>query len=176
MKFAKKIQRNRLFSTDCFLVNFPLKFPVKSPDFSKNLPLKILRKLTFFRWNPTKSADFSVNFDFSPAKSADCSANFDFFPAKIPQNRQIFPRICPWKSREILLFFHETSEALAIAKQIFRPRGQLQVNFSVKKKDPGQSRLSSSIMLMDNDKQASEKIRQVDKKTKDKKTKDKPKN
>ena len=95
-------------------------------------------------------------------KSADCSANFDFFPAKIPRNRPIFPRICPWKSREILLFFRETSEALAIAKQIFRPRGQLQVNFSVKKKDPGQSRLSSSIMLMDNDKQASEKIRQVE--------------
>lgn len=39
---------------------------------------------------------------------------------------------------------------------------KLQVNFSVKKKDPGQSRLSSSIMLMDNDKQASEKIRQVE--------------
>ena len=39
----------------------PLKFPVKSADFSKNLPLKILRNLTFFRNNPAKSADFSVN-------------------------------------------------------------------------------------------------------------------
>ena len=37
-------------------------------------------------------------------KSADCSANFDFFPVKMPRNRSIFPRICPWKSREILLF------------------------------------------------------------------------
>ena len=36
-----------------------------------------------------------------PVKSADISANFDFFPAKLP----IFPRICPWKSREILIFF-----------------------------------------------------------------------
>ena len=27
------------------------------------------------------------------------------FPAKIPRNRPIFPRICPWKSREIWLFF-----------------------------------------------------------------------
>ena len=31
-------------------------------------------------------------------KSPDCSANLDFFPAQIP-------RICPWKSREMLLFF-----------------------------------------------------------------------
>ena len=46
-------------------------------------------------------------------KSADCSANFDFFPAKILRNRPIFPRICPWKSLEILLFFREISEALA---------------------------------------------------------------
>ena len=38
----------------CFLLivswrSFPPKFPVKSADFPKNLPLKILRKLTFFR-------------------------------------------------------------------------------------------------------------------------------
>ena len=74
-KFApKKIQRNRLFFTDCFLAKFPPpKFPVKSADFSKNLPLKILRNLNF--------------------------------SAKIPWNQPIFPRICPWKSREILIFF-----------------------------------------------------------------------
>ena len=29
--------------------SFSLKFPVKSADFPKNLPLKILRNLTFFR-------------------------------------------------------------------------------------------------------------------------------
>ena len=38
----------------CFLLivswrSFPPKFPVKSADFSKNLPLKILRNFTFFR-------------------------------------------------------------------------------------------------------------------------------
>ena len=38
----------------CFLLivswrSFPPKFPVKSADFPKNLPLKIFRKLTFFR-------------------------------------------------------------------------------------------------------------------------------
>ena len=43
----------------CFLPivswrSFPPKFPVKSADFSKNLPLKILGKLTFF---PLKSRE-----------------------------------------------------------------------------------------------------------------------
>ena len=44
----KKIQRNRLFLLIVSWRTFPPKFPVKSADFSKNLPLKILRKLTFF--------------------------------------------------------------------------------------------------------------------------------
>ena len=97
----------------CFLLivswrGFPPKFPVKSANFSKNLPLKILQNLTFFRENPAKSADFSANFDFflqKYQKSADFSANFDFLPAKIPRNWLIFPQLCPWKSCEILLFF-----------------------------------------------------------------------
>ena len=46
---------------------------------------------------------------------------------------------------------------------------KLQVKFQVKK-DPGQRGLSSSIMLMDSHKQASEKIQQ------DKNSEDKPKN
>ena len=86
----------------------PPKFPVKSADFSKNLPLKILQNLTFLHWNPRNRLICLRILTFSreyPAKSADFSANFDFFPAKIPPNRPIFPRICPWKSREIFLFF-----------------------------------------------------------------------
>ena len=45
----QKFQRNRLFFTDCFLAKYPPKFRVKSADLSKNLPLNILRNLTFFR-------------------------------------------------------------------------------------------------------------------------------
>ena len=94
----------------CFLLivswpSFPPKFPVKSADFSANLPLKILRNLTFCRQTPAKSADFSANFDFlprnwpiflristcfpyeNPAKSADFSANL---PLKIPRNFAFF--------------------------------------------------------------------------------------
>ena len=95
----------------CFLLivswgSFPPKFPVKSADFAKNLPLKILQNLTFLHWNPRnrpiflriltlsreyppKSADFSANFDFFPAKLANFSANL---PLKIPRNFSFFPR------------------------------------------------------------------------------------
>ena len=82
-KFAK----TKSSEISCFLLivswrSFPPKFPVKLAFFSKDLPLKILRNLNFFRQNPTKSADFSANFDFFPTKSADFFTNFDFFPAK----------------------------------------------------------------------------------------------
>ena len=33
-------------------------------------------------------------------------------PARFPWNRPFFPQICPWKSREIWLFFHDLPEAL----------------------------------------------------------------
>ena len=75
-KFAKKIQLNRLFFTDCFLAKFPPTFPVKSADFSKNLPLKILRNSTFFHENPAKSADFTANLLLKIPQ------NFAFFSAK----------------------------------------------------------------------------------------------
>ena len=110
MKFAKKNPAKSAVFYWLFLGEVsPPKFPVKSADFSKNLPLKILRKLTF---SPRKSREigrFSCKFWLfcreNSTKSADCSANFDFFPSNILRNRPIFPRICPWKSREILHFF-----------------------------------------------------------------------
>ena len=45
----EKIQRNRLFLLIVSWRSFLPKFPVKSADFSANLPLKILRNLTFCR-------------------------------------------------------------------------------------------------------------------------------
>ena len=103
----------------CFLLivswqSFPLNFPLKSADFSVNLPRKsfeiwlfpakmprnrpiFLRILTFLPWHrpifpriltfPAKSADFSATFDFFPTKSADFSANL---PLKIPRNFAFF--------------------------------------------------------------------------------------
>ena len=55
----KNVQRNRLFFTDFFLATFPPKFPVKLSDFSNNLPLKIIRKSTFF---PLKSREIGQFF------------------------------------------------------------------------------------------------------------------
>ena len=48
IEICQKIQRNRLFLLIVSWRSFPPKFPVRSADFSKNLPLKILRNLTFF--------------------------------------------------------------------------------------------------------------------------------
>ena len=45
---------------------------------------------------------------FLPRKSPEIGQlcrKFWLFPRKIPRNWPIFPRICPWKSCEILLFF-----------------------------------------------------------------------
>ena len=79
----------------CFLLivswrSFPTKFPVKSADFSKNLPLKILRN----------------NFDIFLRKSREIGRffyEFWLFSWKNTTNRPIFPRILtffPRKSRE----------------------------------------------------------------------------
>ena len=80
----------------CFLLivswrSFPPKFPVKSADFSKNLPLKILRKLTFFPLKSREIGRFFCEFWLfsreNPAKSANFSANL---PLKIPRNFSFF--------------------------------------------------------------------------------------
>ena len=53
IEFSEICQKNPAKSAVFLLIvswrSFPPKFPVKSADFPKNLPLKILRKLTFFR-------------------------------------------------------------------------------------------------------------------------------
>ena len=97
----------------CFLLivswrSFPTKFPVKSADFSKNLPLKILRNLTFFRENPAKSADFSMN--------------FDFFPAKIPEIGQFFSEFAPENPVKFCFFFPRNirSPDFAQGEEIFQ--------------------------------------------------------
>ena len=79
-KFAKKIQRNRLIFTDCFLAKFPppRNFPWNRPNF-----LRICSWKSFEIW---------------------------LFSSKIPQNRPIFVRILtflPRKSPEIGWFFRE---------------------------------------------------------------------
>ena len=111
--FSEICQKNSS-KIGCFLLivswwSFPPKFPVKSANFSKNSPLKTPSKFDFFPLKSREIGRFFCEFWLfsheNHAKSADFSANFDFFPAKILRNWPIFPWICPWNSREILLFF-----------------------------------------------------------------------
>ena len=75
-----------------FFENFP-QISAKPIAFQQNLLRKLSRNRPFF------TNHFS-------AKLASK------IPAKFPRNRPFFLRICPWKSREIWLFFHDLPEAL----------------------------------------------------------------
>ena len=68
-----------------FIENFP-QISAKPIAFQQNLLGKLLRNRPFF----------TNRFSTKLASK---------IPAKFPRNRPIFPRICPWKSREIWLFF-----------------------------------------------------------------------
>ena len=117
----KKIQRNQLFFTDCFLAKFPPEiFPWNRPIFLRICPWKSFEIWLFSAKIPRKRPIF-LNFDFSPAKIPRNRPIFPWILTFFPRNRPIFPRICTWKSREILLFFREVSEALYILCQM--PQG-----------------------------------------------------
>ena len=65
----------------CFLLivswrSFPPKFPVKSADFSKNLPMKILRKLSFSTKIPGNRPIVPRILTFSPRNLAFFSAKY----------------------------------------------------------------------------------------------------
>ena len=75
--------------------SFPLKFPAKTADFSKNLPLKILRNLTFFPLKSRKIGRFFCEFCFF------CREIGRFFREFSPENPVKF-----------CFFFREISEAL----------------------------------------------------------------
>ena len=86
----------------------PWNFPWNRPVFLRICPWKSFKIWLFSAKIPRNRpifCEFWLSSRENLAKSADFSTNFDFFPAKIPRNQLIFPRICPWKSLEILLFF-----------------------------------------------------------------------
>ena len=77
----------------------PPKFPVKSADFSKNLPLKILRNLTF-------SAKILRNWPIFPRI-------LTFFPRKSREIGWFFRKFAPENPAKFCFFWGEISEALA---------------------------------------------------------------
>ena len=73
----------------CFLLilswpSFSPKFPVKSADFSKNLPLKILRNLTFSAKIPRNRPIFLLILTFLPLKSREIGRFFREFAPENP--------------------------------------------------------------------------------------------
>ena len=109
-KFAKKkIERNQLFFTDCFFIwrSFPPKLPVRSANFSKNLPLKILRNLTFFAKIPQNRLIF---------------CEFWLSPCEIGRFFRKFCLFLPRKSREIGRFFREFAPGNPVKFCFFFPR------------------------------------------------------
>ena len=87
----------------CFLLivswrSFPPKFPVKSADFSKNLPRKSFEIWLFSTKIPQNRPIFPRILTFFPRKSSEIGQFSANWPLKIPRN--------------FAFFFHEISEAL----------------------------------------------------------------
>ena len=87
----------------CFLLivswrSFPPKFPLKSADFSKNLPLKILRNLTFSAKIPRNRKIFRQILTFLPRKSRKIG--------------RFFREFAPVNPAKFCFFSREISEAL----------------------------------------------------------------
>ena len=80
---------------------------IRASSFTENFP-QISDKPIAFQWNflgklPRNRPFFTNRFSAKLASK---------IPAKFPQNGPFFPRICPWKSREIWLFSRDLPEAL----------------------------------------------------------------
>ena len=108
-KFAKKTPAKSAIFYWLFLGEVsPRNFPWNRPIFLRICPWKSFENWLFSDKIPRNGPIFLefwlLSLENRP-KSADYAVNFDFFPPKIPRNRPIFPRICTWKCREILLFF-----------------------------------------------------------------------
>ena len=118
-KFAKKTPAKSAVFYWLFLSEVsPPKFPVKSADFSKNLPLKILRKLTFSAKIPRNRMIFLQILTFLPQKSREIGRLFRefwfFFPRKSREIGRFFREFAPENPAKFCFFFREISEALHI--------------------------------------------------------------
>ena len=83
---------------------------IRASSFIENSP-QISAKLIAFQRNLL--GKFSRNRPFFTNRfSAKLASEI---PAKFPQNRPFFPRICPWKSREIWLFFPRPTRSPVIS-------------------------------------------------------------
>ena len=73
---------------------------IRASSFSENFPQISAKRIAFQR---NLFGKLSRNRPFFTNRfSAKLASKI---PAKFPRNRPFFPRVCPWKSREICLFF-----------------------------------------------------------------------
>ena len=79
----------------------PRNFPWNRPIFLRICPWKSFENWLFSAKIPRNRPTFLRILTFLPRNRPIVSRILTFFP----RNRPIFPGICPWKSREILLFF-----------------------------------------------------------------------
>ena len=108
-KFAKKKPAKSAVFYWLFLGEVsPRNFPWHRPIFLRICPRKSCEIWLFSGKIPRNRPIFLWILTFLPRNQPIFQRIFTFFP----RNQPIFPWICPWKSREILFFFHEISEAL----------------------------------------------------------------
>ena len=130
----KKSSEIGCFFTDCFFVKFPPEiFPVKSADFSKNLPLKNLRNLPFSAKIPRNRPIFLRILTFLLRKSLEIGrffrefwlffreigrffANFDFFSREISR---FFREFAPENPAKFCFFFSAKYQKPWIVLQTF---------------------------------------------------------
>ena len=164
-KFAKKSSE-----IGCFLLivswrSFPQKFPVKSADFSKNLPRKSFKIWLFSAKIPRNWPIFLRILTFLPRNRPIFERILTFFPWKSREIGRFFHKFAPENPTKFCFFFHEISEALSkrvkTAVPLQRPVasalrclaftvGQLQnpiffIKFSLR--HPGSQKVSSTVQV-----------------------------
>ena len=164
-KFAKKIQRNRLFSTDCFLEKFSPKISREIGRFFSEFAPKILQNLTFFQKTPQNWPIFLRILTFLPRNRPIFERILTFFLWKSREIGRFFRKFAPENPTKFCVFFHEISEALSkrvkTAVLLQRPVasalrclaftiGQLQnpiffIKFSLR--HPGSQKVSSTVQV-----------------------------
>ena len=119
-RFQRNLPKKKSSKIGCFLLivswrSFPPQFPVKSADFSKNLPLKILRYLTFSAKIPRNRTILRRILTFLPRKSREIGrffSEFKLFSRENPAKSADFSVNLPLKILQNFAFFREISEAL----------------------------------------------------------------
>ena len=92
----------------------PRNFPWNRPILLRTCPWKSF-KIWLFCTETREIGRFFCEFWLCPANIPRNRLIFPRILTFFPRNWPIFPQICPWKSREIFLFFREISEALLSA-------------------------------------------------------------